>query len=504
MPKRKVFFLSASDKLKLIREVESGKSVAEVSRAANVPISTLYRIVNKDKSKVESECATGQGKQKRVSTGEFPQLEKCLVEWMKDRRAENIPLSGTLIKQKGRSFAAQLDITDFNGSNGWLEGFKKRYDLVFKKICGESAVVDNDCCNQWISDLPMIIDQYSPDDIFNADETALFFRCIPSATFTFKGDPCHGGKLSKERVTLLLAASMSGKEKLPLLMIGKSKKPRCLRGVRTLPLNYKNNIKAWMTRDIFTDWLRSIDIHMRLNKRKILLFIDNCSAHTHLPQFENIKIIFLPPNTTSRLQPMDQGIIKNFKQLYRTEVVKLILQKIENHETVDITILAAMRLARRAWNDVKSATVANCFKKSGFKTAPGGEKAGGEPDLENVIASEEDWSRVLGDTSASVDLPSFEDYVSIDDEASVSGQSVDEEIVMQITQNAESEEEDDGSSDGKPSPSIQDATKAIETLQLFFEGNQCDPICFDRIHDLEKMILKAKKSRQTKMTDFFQ
>ena len=55
---------------------------------------------------------------------------------------------------------------------------------------------------------------YDPRDIFNADETGLFFKCMPDKTITFREDKCFGGKRITERVTVLLCANMTGTEKL--------------------------------------------------------------------------------------------------------------------------------------------------------------------------------------------------------------------------------------------------------------------------------------------------
>lgn len=149
-----------------------------------------------------------------------------------------------MIKEKAQELASKLHIDNFSGSNGWLEGFKKRNDIAFKNVCGESNSVDNDECNEWIKNLPALLHDYSPDDVFNADEAGLFYKCLPDKTFTFKGQSCHGGKLSKDRVTVLVSANMSGTEKLPLLLIGKSKSPRCFNGIRTLPVYYQNYNKT--------------------------------------------------------------------------------------------------------------------------------------------------------------------------------------------------------------------------------------------------------------------
>ena len=52
---------------------------------------------------------------------------------------------------------------------------------------------------------------------------------------------------------------MSGTDKLPLLVIGKSARPRCFKNVKSLPAIYESNRKAWMTSDIFKNWLVQID-----------------------------------------------------------------------------------------------------------------------------------------------------------------------------------------------------------------------------------------------------
>lgn len=71
-----------------------------------------------------------------------------------------------------------------------------------------------------------------------------------------------------------------------------------------------------MTSELFTDWLIGIEKDMKNQKRKIILFINNCTAHNAIPPLEYVKVHFIPPNMTSKLQPLDQGIIENFKVYY--------------------------------------------------------------------------------------------------------------------------------------------------------------------------------------------
>jgi hypothetical protein len=111
----------------------------------------------------------------------------------------------------------------------------------------------------------------------------------------------------------MACANMDGSEKLRLLVIGKFKNPRCFKGVKSLPVTYKANKRAWMTSEIFITWVRSVDQLMTKRKRKILLFIDNCPAHPKIDDLKSVKLEFFPPNTTSILQPMDQGVIRCLK-----------------------------------------------------------------------------------------------------------------------------------------------------------------------------------------------
>jgi hypothetical protein len=73
-----------------------------------------------------------------------------------------------------------------------------------------------------------------------------------------------------------------------------------------------------MTRVIFNDWwLVKRDLEI---KRKTVLFVDNYTALTNISLLKNIKVIFLPANTTLLIQLCDQGIIRAFKAHYRREM----------------------------------------------------------------------------------------------------------------------------------------------------------------------------------------
>ena len=173
---------------------------------------------------------------------------------------------------------------------------------------------------------------------------------------------------------------MSGGDKLKPLVIGKSKIPRCFKGIDMdiLPVLYCAKSKTWMTSVIFQQWVTDWDVALIRENRKILLLIDNCPAHPKIKSLQNIRLEFLPANTTSLIQPLDQGIIKNVKTFYRKELVQMIISIIDQNlmnssvTAIDISskisLLDAIYFLARSWRRVKQATIANCFHKSGFGT----------------------------------------------------------------------------------------------------------------------------------------
>ena len=102
------------------------------------------------------------------------------------------------------------------------------------------------------------------------------------------------------------------------------------KSIRPLPVKWFHSKKAWMNDEIFASWLDSINIYFKSQNRKILLFIDNCSAQFKSEQkkLSNIKIIFYPANCTPVLQPLDQGIIRSFKVFYRRYLLQNIVDRI--------------------------------------------------------------------------------------------------------------------------------------------------------------------------------
>ena len=137
-------------------------------------------------------------------------------------RSTRAPVSGPVLQQYARKVALDLDGQyDFKASNEWLNRFRSRYSIKFRAISGEAATVDSDTVVDWKDRLPSITKDYKPRDIYNCDETGLFFKLMPDRSLLLDGEVCKGDKRSKERYTVLLCANWTGTDKLKPVVIGK-------------------------------------------------------------------------------------------------------------------------------------------------------------------------------------------------------------------------------------------------------------------------------------------
>lgn len=90
--------------------------------------------------------------------------------------------------KKQMSDAQQLGYTSFKASSGWLSNWKKRHDVIFRKVCGKRASVDTNKCLNWIENISQILVEYFPNNIFNVNETGLFLKCLPNETLMLKSN----------------------------------------------------------------------------------------------------------------------------------------------------------------------------------------------------------------------------------------------------------------------------------------------------------------------------
>ena len=96
---------------------------------------------------------------------------------------------------------------------------------------------------------------------------------------------------------------------------------------------------------LFEEWVREVDRRFNKERRKIVLLVDNCPAHPSIDNLVSTELIFLPPNTTSKLQPMHQGVIRSLKAHYKTMSIKKLIEAIAKKKPLpEFSILDAMQM----------------------------------------------------------------------------------------------------------------------------------------------------------------
>jgi hypothetical protein len=120
---------------------------------------------------------------KRQRTVKYPLMEMALYRWFLTYQ-DQVNMLGDLTKEKATYFLAELypGHRAFEFSNGWLESFKNRRDIKSYRRFGESGSANMVVIEESLPQIRLTLDQYEQRDIYNMDETGLFYRMQVSAT----------------------------------------------------------------------------------------------------------------------------------------------------------------------------------------------------------------------------------------------------------------------------------------------------------------------------------
>lgn len=260
-PKRQRKMLTIAQKVGLLDMLKEGKSYAAVGRHYGINESSVCYI-KKEENNIRTTAAISFNKDaKRVVTVRnktIVRMESALALWISDSRKKNITLDTNIIRTKAKqlyeTFADSDDVHDseeqddadprpststfhaepspFNASKGWFEKFQKRFGLKNVSLHGEAASADTAGAEAYVNNkFKVIIEEggYKPEQVFNMDETGLFWKRMPSRTFIMQDEAkAPGFKAQKDRVTLVMCGNAAGFMIKPGL-IYRSKNPRALK-----------------------------------------------------------------------------------------------------------------------------------------------------------------------------------------------------------------------------------------------------------------------------------
>lgn len=306
-------------------------------------------------------------------------MENVLYKWFLKQRERNEIVNKALIMQRARELHSKFTPDkNFNASEGWFSNFKRRYGIRFLQISGEKLSSPVELIDPFKIKLKETMEkmEISLDQLYNADESALFWKLLPNKTYVAVNEKsAPGRKTDKSRVTFLACTNASGTHKIPPLVIGKSKSPRCF--ARKIPDFYASSKNAWMTSFIFKEWFHKTFVPevQSFNEKngtfpKALLILDNAPCHPSELELVSsdgkICVLYMPPNVTPIIQPMDQNVIRLTKLHYRS----LLLSSIVAEDNVPIseilkkiTLKDAIINLIAAWDRVSEDVIKKCWGK---------------------------------------------------------------------------------------------------------------------------------------------
>lgn len=135
---------------------------------------------------------------KRSRKSEYSEINETLYKWFQLATSRNIFPDGKILMEKALEIAASLGMgEEFKASNGWLARWKQRYNISHRRVSGESGDVSDVTVESWLERLPSILAGYEVQDVWNCDETGLFWKALPDKGLAEKGKACRGGKKIK-------------------------------------------------------------------------------------------------------------------------------------------------------------------------------------------------------------------------------------------------------------------------------------------------------------------
>lgn len=482
-------------KLALLNDAEVHKySQRSLAEKYNVSKTAVQRILSQ-KDEIRKFASTPQTlKRKRQMI--YSDIDYHVLEWYKSSKRKKIPISGPRLQAKALEIAQALNIDDFTASNGWLNRWKKRNVPVAKVLDSQDNSIAEHTRN-WLENVVLICQDYSPENIYNFEEANLYFRSIFPKAAGLHIDKTSG----KERLTVCFLTNSLGGKEAPLI-IGRNKHPSCFKNIdveSVFNVVWRSDIYGGLKYEIFEEYLMRFDENLRYQNRNVILFLDNTISCQLDLQFKlsNVKLEFMPGKITNRVAPMNLGIVKSFKHYYKNEGMLFMsaLSSDPNSFIADeeivkkISLLDAVSWISKAWLTIPALIIQSCFSKANLL-----------PNAQNVEFNDS----FIHDFSSSSEEE--ENFISCTETNVTQNEEVDPNYEIQFYHHLEKQKK---RVKKKPTSLIshEEALENLLKIKKLAESSKGSQLLNQHIDDsiteLNRIIEDRKYGRQTKITDFF-
>ncbi|XP_071552203.1 tigger transposable element-derived protein 4-like isoform X2 [Panulirus ornatus] len=511
--------ISLEVKIEIIKRINSGEKQSDMAEEYMVNRSTIKSIMKKSSSYLQCwKKGMFHPDSKRLKGPKREDIEAALYSWYKQAIAIGAPVSGPILCSKALAFASKLGHIDFKATHGWLDRFKKRKNIVFGKAPARRKREEDNTTpelkpGEWQSSvLHQLLLEYDPGDIFAVEEIGILYNTLPAVAPSLRSERCAGGIRSRLRLTILLCGNMTGTEKFPLLVVGKHPKPSSFRHVKSLPVQYVANQKAWMTSDSFGAWLQDVDSWFVQQGRRVVVIAASLPIHSKPPGgLRSVRLVTAPQGF---LGPLQHGVVTAFKRNYRRGILETLVNQMQRDDSnsnkrvrrpnTKLSLLTCLHQLATAWHSVTDSVISASFTRAGVSKY--GAWGAPPPPTDPAMGAENltllHHLRTLG-----LHIPdmTFDDFVHFDDDVQICNLNNDDDILAIVTgadkdddmqfDDEEDEDDNDGKKkeeEGERGPSMSDVESALATLRRHIQYQEGAQEMFRVLAHLEYLIYKGQ------------
>jgi transposase-like protein len=317
-------------KYRIVRALEEGSRLTEVAKKFGMCKSTISGIWRR-KEEVTKAYEEERAGAKRLRRTESDEIDRELWVWYRAQVEAGLRIGGPELRRKAEEIGAAVGRNDFVCHNWWIDRFKLRHDISFRRPAREAEGWEH---KFW----PRVGAGYQRRDVFTVKEIGLYYGMRPDDLEDFEDKVCDRGEDAEERVTVCLCSNLWGEERRRLLVVGSD--PVKLRDIN-LPLAYRANRKSWVTIALFTEELATWDKELAEEDRKVLLLVRYSPAFRALHRFSRVELGYLPSDDPHPLDPAASAL----RVLYR----RYALNHFFKEKRALLGLVDAMRLLHKCW-----------------------------------------------------------------------------------------------------------------------------------------------------------
>ena len=212
--------LALNENIKLLHNQEKHRNATLVgSRFKGRRKTLMHHWMNREKI-LDMVRREHTGQVKRPLKAKHPEIDNEVVDFIRFTRHSRLPVTSGLVKFCARKSAVNNGIHDFSASNGWLGNFVRRSSIqpsfkflgkVHSELPPTTAARMREICNT--------VSKYSPANVYNVDESGLFYRMGLSRTYLLAEENRAETRVTsmqnhKNCITIVLCVNADGSHKI--------------------------------------------------------------------------------------------------------------------------------------------------------------------------------------------------------------------------------------------------------------------------------------------------